>query len=328
MQEVDRALRDALQAQDVALGVTPPLNPLHPRRSHYDSTGQWLLGRSSAAVREVHTQDHTLQGEGAPLLLRQYLVFDELSGTDQSYGSSALLWFHGGGWVYGSIASHDALCRALALYSGRSVWSVQYRLAPEHPWPAALDDARQAWQFLRLQGIPNVAIGGDSSGGHLALALDEALAREGEHGPESLALLYPVVCPLGQTHSFEHYAQGYGLSAEAMLDFWAALLGVSPGQDSIRRQSALSQLARLRERADLVAPAAYMPRSDGPPAYFLLAQHDVLHDEAVNLAQGWKDSGRGVWLHAARAQLHGFARYHGLVPEADRALRDWVTAWT
>ena len=338
MEEVDRALLAALQRQDSALGVAPPLNPLSSRRTHYDATGRWLLEQASAEVKSFGVHDHALQGGEGSILLREYrpapragvgdpMGLDERLGAAEHAPAKALLWFHGGGWVYGSIDSHDALCRAMAQRSGRVVFSLQYRLAPEHPWPAALEDCLLAWRFLQSKGVRDLVVGGDSSGGHLALALDEALARAGETGPQSLALLYPVVCPLGQTRSFQNYAQGYGLTAEAMLDFWAALMGVVPGQDARARQEALQQLRDLRQKADLLTPATYAARLSGAPAHFLLAELDVLHDEALDLAQRWQQAGRSVRWRSAPGLLHGFARYHGLVPHADTELKDWIEGW-
>lgn len=136
-----------------------------------------------------------------------------------------LVWFHGGGWTVGSIESHDPPLRLLARLSGTAILSVEYRLAPEHPFPAAVDDVVAAWRDIKgrrqefVPGDGSVMVGGDSAGGNLAAVLCLALREAGEPQPDRQVLVYPAVDLAGETASYDRFGEGLFLSREK-IDFY------------------------------------------------------------------------------------------------------------
>src|SRR5581483_9316087 len=139
-------------------------------------------------------------------------------------GDAALVYYHGGGWVAGSVDTHDGIVRALAARSGRTVVSVDYRLAPEHPYPAGLEDARTAARWA-LDPFDAVAVGGDSSGATLAAVVAREL-------PVALQLLIcPALDARCETDSYARFAEGTNLTREAMRWYWAQYLGGADGDD-------------------------------------------------------------------------------------------------
>ena len=133
-----------------------------------------------------------------------------------------MVWFHGGGWVVGSIRSHDLALRLLAVESGVSILSVDYRLAPENPWPAAPDDALAAWRSIVARpgrfGAEHgpILVGGDSAGGNLATILCLDLSEAGERQPDGQVLVYPAVDLEGESDSYRAFADGFFLTEEKM----------------------------------------------------------------------------------------------------------------
>ncbi|MEO6470612.1 MAG: alpha/beta hydrolase, partial [Aeromicrobium sp.] len=160
--------------------------------------------------------DRTIDGPGGKLPLRFYTP------KGMHGASPALVFFHGGGFVYGSIDSHDALCRFLAEEAQVRVISVDYRLAPEAPFPAAFDDSWAAYRWIveNAQGIgvdiSRIAVGGDSAGGNLAALVAQHAVREGAHSPKFQLLIYPVVDYLGEYESKETFGSGFYLTKEYM----------------------------------------------------------------------------------------------------------------
>ena len=203
----------------------------------------------------------------------------------------ALLYLHGGGWVIGAPETHEDICRSLANRVGAVVISPDYRLASEHPFPAALSDCAAVMRHIVAQsqclGIDptRIVVGGDSAGGNLAAVL-ALLARDGEVPPVLAQLLvYPVTDQRQTSNSYHHYAEGFGLTSKAMAwfrDHYAA--AASNWRASPLLATALQGVA---------------------PAFVVLAGHDVLYDEgaayAARLATETKASLR-VWP----GQIHGF----------------------
>jgi acetyl esterase len=136
-----------------------------------------------------------------------------------------LLYFHGGGWVVGSLDTHDSLCRFLAAYSGATVLAAGYRLAPEHPFPAAPEDAAAAlrWVFENAGGLEidpdRVAVGGDSAGGNMATGLCQTMREEGGRQPAMQLLIYPVTDAYGEQYSRELFATGFKLTTGDIVEF-------------------------------------------------------------------------------------------------------------
>ena len=195
-------------------------------------------------------------------------------------------YFHGGGWAVGSIDSFDTVCRALANAARATVVSVGYRLAPEHPFPAALEDCVAVTAWL-AEHHERVAVAGDSAGGNLALGV----ARRLRDRIAAIALVYPV-CDAGlNTPSYRDFKERYGLTAEGMQRYWNLYLD---GADGL--QADASPL-----RADDLAGLA--------PIYVLTSEFDVLRDEGEALVAKLREAGVGVTHRRFDGTIHGFWRW-------------------
>ena len=242
--------------------------------------------------------------DGAELAARLYVP----EGTGAAPGLT--IFFHGGGWVLGTLETHDATCRALARASGAALLSVGYRLAPEHPYPTAVEDCYGAtcWAAenaprLGLNGA-RLAVAGDSAGGNLAAAV--ALMARDRGGPQIAhqLLIYPITDHDFTTASYHaHGGKGGFLSLDAMQRFWADYLG---GRDP--REAPLAALLR---RDDLSGLA---------PATVIVAEHDPLRDEGAAYAAKLTEAGGAAELVEAPGMIHGFFGMTELVPDAQR----WV----
>jgi acetyl esterase len=211
-----------------------------------------------------------------------------------------LVWFHGGGWTIGSLDSHDRLCRTLAARCGCALVSVDYRLAPEHPYPAAVEDAWTAtlWASRRFAGL---AIGGDSAGGHLA-AVVAVRARDRGLPLALQALVYPATDGVLDTPSFREHADVPNLTREVMHWFWDQFCPVER-----RAEPEASVLRAL----DLRGVA---------PAFVLTAEYDVLRDEGEAYARRLLDAGVPVMLTRYEGQIHGFLRMPAVIERAREAI--------
>lgn len=194
-----------------------------------------------------------------------------------------LVWCHGGGWVTGDLKYSEELCRFLARDAKCTVVSVDYRLAPEHPYPAALDDTRAV--LASLDGL--LAVGGDSAGANLAAVCARGLAFQ--------VLVYPVT-----DHDFTRpsYLRDTPLSAEAVRWFWDLYVP----DVSMRDRSDISPL-----RGDLAGL---------PPAHIVVAGNDPLHDEGVAYADSLRVAGVPVTVTDYPSLVHGFLRLTGADPAA------------
>lgn len=225
---------------------------------------------------------------------------------------AAVAYFHGGGWALGSIASFDAVCRKLANESGAVVASVGYRLAPEHAFPAPLEDCTAATRWLLGAGAEvgidpaRVAVAGDSAGGNLAAGVARRLREE----LRFQALVYPV-CDAGlSTPSYREFCEGYGLTAAGMQRYWQLYLA---GEDG---------------GAPDASPLRATDLAGVPPAVVLTAECDVLRDEGEAFAAALEDAGVQVEHRRYDGTVHGFWRWlaktqvtHRAVAEVGAALR-------
>jgi acetyl esterase len=207
-----------------------------------------------------------------------------------------VVFFHGGGFVLCDIDSHDGFCRAMAAHTGSVVVSVGYRLAPEHPAPAAALDAYGAfdWTVRHAASLgihpQRIAVAGDSAGGNLA-AVTPILCRE--HGtalPVAQVLLYPVIDPACDTDSHRRRATGYFTTAAALQWYWRQYLGG----------------AELPDPAHLVAPGRADSLTGLPPAVVVTATLDPLHDEGAAYARQLRADGVPVVHRDFRGLFHGF----------------------
>jgi acetyl esterase len=286
----------------------PPFHRMLPAaaRAAYQQGAEVLdLPRAAVhAVRDIRVPG----GHGAMLAARWYRPVAQTRGT--------LLYLHGGGFTIGNLETHDSLCRQLALHSGADVVALDYRLAPEHRFPAAVDDAWTAMQFIAREGDSlgldgtRLAVGGDSAGGTLA-AVSALHARDTGLSLRLQLLITPGTGALADTPSHRKFAEGYLLDAESIEWFFAHYLDAEQRHDW--------RFAPLKaEHVDGVAPA-----------FVLLAECDPLVDEGVAYADRLRWAGVPVELDLVRGVTHDFIKMgrsleQARVAHADagRALRE------
>lgn len=255
----------------------------------------------------VAVRDLSVQG----VAVRQYLP----ATPPPAAGWPLLLYLHGGGWMLGDLDSHDFFCAHLAERLAVAVLAVDYRLAPEHPFPAALEDCLGVWRVLRAGGLDialnqaALAVAGDSAGGNLAVALCLALRAAGERLPCAQALIYPALS--GQPlPSHRRHAEAPLLSRVDMQNCLAAYLP----EPSARANP-------------LALPLAADDLSGLPPAYVALAEFDPLYDDGRLYAERLAVQGVAVQLEHGAGLVHGCLRGLGQVAEVDAlvaGLRHWL----
>ncbi|MBO0792664.1 MAG: alpha/beta hydrolase [Ktedonobacteraceae bacterium] len=227
-----------------------------------------------------------------------------------------LVYFHSGGWVFGSIEASDTVCRALAKQTPCLVVSVGYRLAPEHRFPAAPEDcyAATAWVATHAGEINadarRIAVGGDSAGGNLTAAVT-LMARD-RHGP---ALCFQAII-YGETDYYEPgtasyftYANDYYLTRDDMIWFWDQYLA--------RKEDRMNPYAAPLQAADL---------SNLPPALIITAEYDPVRDEAEHYARRLQAAGVPVQLSRYKGMIHSFFRMLAIFDQSRHALREVTTA--
>jgi acetyl esterase len=303
---IDGALRRFLDEQAAALGPPQTMTDAARVRMVRERMVRALESRSSipGLPNQVQTRDVEIaSGLGARLYLPPN------AGTPLP----VLVYQHGGGWVAGSVATHDPFCRLLSQAAGVIILSVEFRPAPENPYPAALEDtltaARWAAQHAKEWGgdPARLALGGDSAGANLAAVAANKFSAGGQ-GPalRALLLLYPVTDHTSTNHpSYIENATGYGLEATGMRWFWDQYApGVSP-QDPDASPLQLAKLPML------------------PPSLVATAEYDVLRDEGIAYAQKLDAAGVAVTHLHAPDMHHNFPVHPGTVarfPQSDTAL--------
>lgn len=271
---LDPEIQAILDALNGLRGPAPEDVPVAQMRAGHEAETEQLAGEGP----ELATEDVEIGGIPA----RIYRP-DDARGT--------VAYFHGGGWVVGNLGSVDAVCRLLALVSGATVASVDYRLAPEHRYPAALDDALAATRALRAD-----VVAGDSAGANLAAGVARRLRGQLKYQ----LLVYPVTDAGVNTPSYTEFGEDYGLTAAAMKRFWELYLDGADGLDP--------DASPLRD-PDLTGVA---------PAYVVLADHDVLRDEGEAYAAKLE---RATVVRVP-GTIHGFWRWQGASALARRAVRE------
>lgn len=242
--------------------------------------------------------DRTVHANGRSVAGRLYVPGGKLAGL--------CVYFHGGGWTLGALDDFDALVRTLAQRSGCAVFSVDYRLAPEHPFPAGIEDARTALRWAGAEGLAELGLGtglivaGDSAGGNLAAVM--ALELGSELDIRLQVLFNPCLDVDPGTESYVRYGEGYLLTRQDMawfVDNYAA------GADPVD---------------PLLAPLHWPDLSQAPAAWVGVAEFDVLRSEAEAFADRMRAAGRRVELRHCAGVMHGFARLHNHVDVADQAV--------
>lgn len=217
-----------------------------------------------------------------------------------------VVFYHGGGWVIGTLDTHDATARALCVASGAAVLSVAYRLAPEHPYPLPVEDCFDALCWAARNGdalgvdAGRLAVAGDSAGGNLAAAVAILARDRGGPALRHQCLVYPVA---DRDFSLPSYVENGGgeafLSTAMMAWFWDCYLGQTPVE-----QATLAAILRHPDLAGL------------PPAGIFTAEFDPLRDEGLAYAARLAESGVSVQSHMAPGMIHGFFSMFQAVPDA------------
>jgi acetyl esterase len=291
--QIAEVLRKAAEA-----GASP-VEELTPEenRANYVKTCKEQFG----PVDEVHAVED-MDADGVPV--RVYRP------TDTTEPQRALVYFHGGGFVIGSIETHDGITRALARRAECIVVSVDYRLAPEHHYPAALDDcwAATKWVIANAEKLgidpDRIGVGGDSAGAALATIV----ARKGRDAGTPFAvqlLVYPTTTCRQEAPSYSMYAFGYGLTRDAMAWFWRQYIGDHDGGDDPD-----------------ISPAALQDLRRMPRAIVITAEADILRDEAESYAQRTFLAGVDTEGYCYDGMVHGFLRMAGVVDRSNQALSE------
>ena len=295
---------------DMAYRVGAPrfedLSPAQARHSFQKL--QFALRPEAPAVAST-TEVPMARADGSALLARLYRP---LSSQPQDV-LPLLIYFHGGGWCVGDVASYDVLCRQLANASACAVLSVDYRLAPEHPFPAALDDAAFAFDWAMahadLLGIDaqRIALGGDSAGGNLSIVTALSL-RAAAIEPCFLLLIYPSTEINSERPSRQRYGEGYFLDFGTLQWFFERYLPAGQSEDWRASPMRAETLAGL------------------PPALLISAEFDPLVDDCAAFAQRLRAQGGEVDYVQVDGVVHGFITLGKLFPQAKVAIQTAAAA--
>jgi len=250
----------------------------------------------------VTAVDREIPGPGGALRTRLVVPREAAAGP-----LPVLAYFHGGGWCIGDLDTHDAACRQLAVEAGCAVLAVDYRLAPEHPFPAAVDDCFAALRFLAAEGRSldldpaRIAVGGDSAGGNLA-AVVALMARDAGIALKAQVLIYPATDFTEARPSHDDYAEGFLLTKEGMAWLGGNYVPASRHHDWRASPILAPDLSRL------------------PPAIVIVGECDPLRDESRAYAETLTAAGNEAAFHLYPGMIHGFFTMGGAIAAADRAI--------
>jgi acetyl esterase len=295
-----RALLDFI----VERGI-PPTHTLSPADAR-------ALYRERRAVTQpdppaiAETRDLCADGPHGPIPLRLYHT---VAAADRVTAPPVLLYFHGGGWVIGDLDTHDTLCRELANGAGIAVVAVDYRMGPEHRFPAAVDDSIAALRWVHAHAselgvdASRLAVGGDSAGGNLAAVVAIAARDAGDLPVRFQLLIYPATDQRRGWPSHTSHAQGYLLTADSIRYFHDHYIA-DPAMDLDWRAS----------------PLLHPDLSKLPPALLLTAGYDPLRDEALQYSHRLTQAGNRATHILFERQIHGFITMGRVIDEANAAV--------
>jgi acetyl esterase len=282
------------------------IHEMTPAEARPVALGLAEFGVPVEAVERI--ENRTIPGPGGPIPVRIYIpvVGEKMP---------ALVYFHGGGWVIGNLDSHDRECRSLANQSHCTVIAVDYRLAPEHPFPAAVDDAYAATRYIAEHadefGVDprKIAVGGDSAGGNLATVV--ALMARDKGGPPLVfqLLIYPCTDILATAGSMADFAEGPFLTRVLMDWFYSHYL---PNESDRRKVEASPMYT-----ADLLGV---------PPAIVMTAECDPLRDQGETYARKMREAGVAVTVKRYEGMFHPFFSLGGVIDGARVAIADGAAA--
>jgi len=234
--------------------------------------------------------DGAFAGPSGEIRFRRYRPFGAAAGP-----LPALIYYHGGGFVIGNLDTHDSTCRRLANKSRCLVIAIDYRLAPEHPFPAPIDDGVAAFRYIRDNAASfgadatRLAVGGDSAGGAIAAVVCQACRDAGEKMPAFQMLIYPATDSSKQSRSRREFAEGYFLTKDLIDWFWKAYVPATTDLGDLRLSPLLA-----RDFLNL------------PPAFVLTAGYDPLRDEGRAYADRLIDAGVKTTYVNYPGTIHGF----------------------
>jgi acetyl esterase/lipase len=261
----------------------------------------------------VTVDDISLPGSAGEISARHYRPAGGLASEE---AAPLLVFYHGGGWTIGDLDTHDALCRLTCRDADIHVLSIDYRLAPEHPAPAAVEDAYAAFEWAyehaaELGAIPGrVAVGGDSAGGNLAAVVCQVARDAGGPTPVLQWLIYPRTDFAAQTRSLSLFARGFLLTKRDM-DFF---------------ESQYLRASGLDKTDPRVSPALAESLSGLAPALIAVAGFDPLRDEGESYAAALQAAGTAVDLRVMGSLTHGFANLFPLGGGSATATTELISA--
>lgn len=270
---------------DARVPALDTMTPEEARALRRAQLARWDLPRDP----NLTVEDSSLPGPAGEIPIRIYTPKIETPPYP------ALIYYHGGGWVLGDLDTYDHVCAMLASAARCMVVSVAYRLAPEHPFPAGLEDTDASMQWLlagaatlRIDGT-RIAVGGDSAGANLLTVACHLARDRGARLPICQILIYPVTMPLGSTESQTAFSDGYFLTARSMIWFFNHY---SSTPDALQNP--------------LIFPQLIDDLRGMPPALIVTAEYDPLRDEGEAYAKRLKEAGVPVIRTRYPGMIHGF----------------------
>jgi acetyl esterase len=291
----------ALRARREAAG-TPPLYTLSLAEARAADLADIQAGSGQPEPVAI-VEHHTIDGPGGELVLR-------IHRPEAVDGLPVLVYLFGGGWVLGTLDTCDAICRSLANSARCATVSVGYRLAPEHPFPAAVEDcyAAAAWIADNAESLGldprRIAVGGDSAGGNLAAAVTLLSRERGGPAFRHQLLVYPNTDYRGETPSMREHADPMLFNRESVRWYWRHYL--ADEQDG---------------RNPLASPLLAPDLSGLPPATVITAEYDPLRDEGEQYAARLESAAVAVELRRYAGMPHGFFAMAGTLDQGREALR-------
>ena len=254
--------------------------------------------------RFVQTIDHFIPTEFGELKIREYC-------PERVLMESPILYFHGGGYVLGSISTHDPWLKYFSAENGAKIYSLEYRLAPENKFPSSVQDSNLALEWLENKlslPIKQISLCGDSAGAHLAASLSTYRAVNNLSLPLSQCLIYPMIDPACNSKSQIDFSEGFFLSQKAMTWFWEQLI-----DSKVNLDDPMFNLT--------IDPKAHLPKT-----LIITAGFDPLSDEGETYARLLDDSGNEVQQIHYPHLIHGFVNMTALKAAKD-ATKDWLRTY-
>jgi acetyl esterase len=290
------------------LSGAPPMHTLSPEGARADMRAQ-VAAVSGPLAAVARVDEATAPGGAGAVRVRLY--------TPPGAGPfPGIVYFHGGGFVIGDLDTHDPLCRQIAVRTGAVVCAVDYRLAPEHPFPAAVDDALAAARWFMTHadelGVDRqrLFVMGDSAGGTLATVTALALRDQQQPHLRGQILVYPITDHVDAgAASYAEFADGYGLTRDGMRWFMRHYIS-DPGHATDTR----------------VCPVRMPTLRRLPPTFVVTAEYDVLRDEGERYVERLREDGVEVTFERAEGMHHGFIRLFGILDDPGQWI-DRIGAW-